>query len=59
MYPKPKKTLMTWCLEIFVAASILLLVGVLAFGLYLSKDGRKTGKSSSSSTSKGHSLQLK
>ncbi len=39
MYPKPKKSWGTWFLQIFLGVSVLILIGAIAFGIFISKDG--------------------
>jgi hypothetical protein len=49
MYPRQKKTMFTRVLEAFVAISVLLLIAVLVFGIYISKDGHQFQKRGSRS----------
>ncbi len=39
MYPKPKKDVMGWAITIFVGMAVVLLIGVVAFGIYITQGG--------------------
>ena len=39
VYPKPKKDAFGWFITVFVAASIILLIAAVAFGIYVSRGG--------------------
>jgi len=39
MYPKPKKSLGTWFTHIFLGVAVLIFIGAIAFGIFISKDG--------------------
>ena len=52
MYPRPKKTALGWMIDIFVGLSVIVLIGVIAYGVHIAKDGprSKFGGSASSNS---------
>jgi len=39
VYPKPKKDAMGWAITIFVGVAVVLLIGVVAFGIFITQGG--------------------
>jgi len=42
MYPQPKKDAVGWAITIFVGAAVLVLVGVIAFGIFVTQGGAES-----------------
>jgi len=39
MYPQPKKDAIGWAITIFVGVAVLILIGVIAFGIFVTQGG--------------------
>jgi hypothetical protein len=42
MYPKPKRDAMGWAVTIFVGAAVVLLIGAIAFGIFITQGGTES-----------------
>ncbi len=43
MYPQPKKDAFGWFVTIFLGVAVLLLIGAVAFGIYITQSGESFG----------------